>query len=112
MGRRPGGSKELTPAEAQVISLCCRGLLAKQIAFELKRAEATVKAQMLSGRKRLGYKTIHEMCFQLGLKVGRMQASDATGHLMTVLNSAFDAMVREVDKIVPRIPLRPKEYEA
>jgi DNA-binding NarL/FixJ family response regulator len=45
---------ELTPQQYRVLGMLCRGLLNKQIAWELQVSEATVKAHMTAVLRKLG----------------------------------------------------------
>ena len=45
----------LSPAQARILTYLRRGLLNKQIAFELGVTEATVKAHMTAAFKKLGF---------------------------------------------------------
>lgn len=63
---------ELSPREQQVMVLVAAGRLNKQIAFELRISEVTVKAHRGSGMRKLGARTIVEfvkMAGDLGLAV-------------------------------------------
>lgn len=48
---------ELTPQQFRVLGMVCSGLLNKQIAYELKVSEATIKAHMTAILRKLGVHT-------------------------------------------------------